>query len=108
MNDGGSKLYKYNKVNKLFGNKDFYVIICNSTDGIKDIFVAKNINSLNDKCTIKTNDLEGITMNIKEKSSTTQLESCWYTGHRGGSGSCSLEVTEPTALALPISQSGAS
>lgn len=66
VNDGGSKLYKYNKVNKLFGNKDFYVIVCNSTDGIKDIFVAKNINSLNDKCTIKTNDLEGITMNIKE------------------------------------------
>lgn len=66
VNDGGSKLYKYNKVNNVFGNKDFYVIVCNSTDGIKDIFVAKNINSLNDKCNIKTNDLDGVTMTIKE------------------------------------------
>ena len=65
-NDGGSKLYKYNKVNNVFGNKDFYVIVCNSTDGIKDIFVAKNISSLNDKCTIKTNDLNEVTMTIKE------------------------------------------
>jgi len=66
MNDGGSKLYKYNKVNKVFGNKDFYVIVCNSYAGIKDIFVAKNINSLNDKCTIKIDDLDGVTMSIKE------------------------------------------
>lgn len=65
-NDGGSKLYKYNKANKVFGNKYFYVIVCNSLDGIKDIFVAKNINSLNDKCTIKTDDLDGVTMSIKE------------------------------------------
>ena len=33
-----------------YGNIDFYVIECNSLDGIKDIYVAKYKNSLMDKC----------------------------------------------------------
>ena len=42
-----------------------------------------------------------------EKVQHHRLESCWYTGHRGGWGSCSLEVTEPSTPTLPTSQSGA-
>lgn len=66
FNDGGSKLYKYTGSKRTFGNEDFYVLVCNSTDGIKDIYVAKNRNSLTDKCLIKINDLDGVTMEIKE------------------------------------------
>lgn len=65
-NDGGSKLYKYNKNQKNFGNEDFYVISCNSTYGIKDIYVAKHLESITDKCILKINDLEGVSMTIKE------------------------------------------
>ena len=56
LKDGGSKIYKYDsKVNDGYGNIDFYVIECNSLNGIKDIYVAKYKNSLMDKCTIKDN-----------------------------------------------------
>lgn len=65
-NDGGSKLYKYNKNQEKFGNEDFYVIVCNSIYDIKDIYVAKYLESINDKCLLKINDLDGVTMTIKE------------------------------------------
>lgn len=53
LKDGGSKIYKYDsKINSNYGNIDFYVIECNSLDGIKDIYVAKYKNSLMDKCSI--------------------------------------------------------
>lgn len=68
--DGGSKLYQYNKDTKTFGTENFYMMVCNSLDGIKDIFVAKNIESLNDKCTLKINDLDGVTMTIKDDTLT--------------------------------------
>ena len=56
LKDGGSKIYKYDsKINDGYGNIDFYVIECNSLDGIKDIYVAKYKNSLMDKCTIEVN-----------------------------------------------------
>lgn len=64
LNDGGSKLYMYNKVNEMFGDEDFYTLVCNSYAGIKDIFVAKNIDSLTDKCIIKIDDLDGVAMSI--------------------------------------------
>lgn len=73
LNDGGSKLYKYNKnkeLAKVFGNDDFYTIVCNSVDNIKDIYVAKYIENLNDKCTIKIDDLDGVLMTIKEETLT--------------------------------------
>ena len=65
-NDGGSKLYKYNKNKKIFGNDDFYVIMCNSVYNIKDIYVAKYVENLNDKCAIKIDDLDGVSMTIKK------------------------------------------
>ena len=56
LKDGGSKIYKYDsKINDGYGNIDFYVIECNSLDGIKDIYVAKYKDSLMDKCTIEVN-----------------------------------------------------
>ena len=64
--DGGSKLYQYNKTTKTFGSENFYIMVCNSLDDIDDIFVAKNIESLNDKCTLKINDLDGVSMTIKD------------------------------------------
>lgn len=72
MNDGGSKLYKYNRSEEVFGKKNFYVLVCNSYDGIKDIFVAKNTNSLANKCIIKIDDLEGVSMTIKEGTLTKE------------------------------------
>lgn len=65
--DGGSRLYKYNKdYKKIFGDESFYMMVCNSTDGIKDIFVAKNRENLEDKCMLKFDDLEGVSMIIKK------------------------------------------
>lgn len=66
LKDGGSKLYKYSALNKDFGSDNFYVIECNSLDNIKDIFVAKNRKSLDGKCSVKINDLDGVSMKIKE------------------------------------------
>jgi len=63
-NDGGSKLYKYNKDNKIFGDEEFYTIVCNSYMGIKDIFVGKNISSLTNKCVIDNEELNTINNKI--------------------------------------------
>lgn len=68
--DGGSKIYKYNKNKKIYGNEEFYVVQCNSIDGIKDIYVAKYRESLNDKCSIKIDDLDGVSMSIKNDTLT--------------------------------------
>ncbi len=66
LRDGGSKLYKYNKEKTEFGDKDFYVISCNSTDNIKDVYVAKSKESLEGKCNLKIDDLEGVSISIKK------------------------------------------
>lgn len=66
LKDGGSQIYKYNKNKKIYGNEEFYVIKCNSIDGIKDVYVAKYMDSLNNKCSIKIDDLDGISMTIKD------------------------------------------
>lgn len=66
LRDGGSKIYKYNKDKKIFGNDEFYATICNSVDNTKDIYVAKDINSLNDKCSIKLSNIDGVSMTIKD------------------------------------------
>lgn len=66
LRDGGSKIYHYNKLNKEFGNNSFFLIACNSVDNIKDVFIARDKNSLLDKCHIKINDLENVSMSIKE------------------------------------------
>lgn len=66
LNDGGSKLYQYKKNKKIFGNDDFYVIVCNSLDGINNIYVAKKRETLDNKCSIKIDDLDGVSMSIKE------------------------------------------
>lgn len=63
-NDGGSKLYKYNKDDKIFGDEDFYTIACNSYMNIKDIFVAENVSSLTNKCVTDTEELNNINKKI--------------------------------------------
>ena len=69
-NDGGSKLYKYDKNKKIFGDNDFYVLVCNSYDNQNDIYVAKYLESLNDKCITKIDDLILVTMEIKNNTLT--------------------------------------
>lgn len=70
VNDGGSKLYKYDKNKKVFGDSDFYVLVCNSYDNQNNLYVAKYQDSLNDKCITKINDLIGVTMEIKKNTLT--------------------------------------
>lgn len=70
LKDGGSQIYKYNNSKKIYGNDDFYAIKCNSIDGIKDVYVAKYRESLNDKCSVKINDLDGVSMIIKDNTLT--------------------------------------
>lgn len=69
-NDGGSKIYKYDKNKKIFGDNDFYVLECNSYDNKNDIYIAKYLDTLNDKCITKIDDLSGVTMKIKENTLT--------------------------------------
>lgn len=66
LQDGGSKLYKYNKINKIFGTEDFYMLTCDSLDGIRDIYIAQLTKSFEGKCRLKIDDLEGVSMAIKE------------------------------------------
>ena len=70
LNDGGSKIYKYNKKEKTFGEESFYVAVCNSNEGIKDIFLSKYKKSLNNKCKSKLNDIKGITFKVKQETLT--------------------------------------
>lgn len=66
LKDGGSKLYKYDDSLKFSGISSYYVLSCNSLDGIKDIFIAKNRDNLSDMCTLKIDDLEGVSMKVKD------------------------------------------
>lgn len=66
LNDGGSKLYKYEDTLKFSGISSYYVLSCNSADGIKDVFIAKNSDNLNNMCNLKIDDLEGVSMKVKD------------------------------------------
>lgn len=66
LNDGGSTLYEYKDDLKFSGISSYYVLSCNSLGGIKDIFIAKNKDNLSNKCTLKIDDLEGVSMEIKK------------------------------------------
>lgn len=70
VKDGGSKLYQYNKNKKIFGTESFYVMVCNSLDNVRNIFVAKNNDILHSICTIKIDDLKDVSMAIKENTLT--------------------------------------
>lgn len=65
LKDGGSILYKYDATKKEFGSNNFFVLSCNSDDGIKDVFIAQYKKSLEGKCKLKIDDLEGVSMTIK-------------------------------------------
>lgn len=71
LRDGGSKIYYYDRVSGEFGNNRFYMIVCNSVDGIRDVFFSENHNSLVDKCSIKMNDLSEVSMRIKDGTLTS-------------------------------------
>lgn len=66
LKDGGSTIYKYDQSKKEFGPEDFYVISCNSLDGIKDIYIAKEKDTLTNICSLHINDLENVSMTIKD------------------------------------------
>lgn len=72
LKDGGSKLYKYHKINKNFGDNDFYVLACNSFDDKKSIFITKYKESLNGRCETKIDDIKDIKMTIKEGTITNK------------------------------------
>lgn len=66
LRDGGSKIYYYDKVGREFGNNEFYMIVCSSQYDSNNIYVAEDIGSLRDQCSERINDLEGVSMKIKE------------------------------------------
>lgn len=66
LNDGGSKLYEYSEDKNIYGTENFYVIACNSLDNIKDIYVAKNKENIRHVCSKHIDDLNGVSMSIKE------------------------------------------
>ena len=64
--DGGSKLYHYDTLNGEFGNISFYVMVCNTLDNNKNIYFAKYKESVTDMCGTKIDDIDGVSMTIKE------------------------------------------
>lgn len=70
--DGGSKLYKYDKKNNIYGNENFFVVLCNSLDNVKDIYVAKNKESLSGICSNHIDEFDDISMYIKEGTLTNR------------------------------------
>jgi len=73
LKDGGSKIYKYNQSNisnRTYGKEDFFVITCDGKDGIRDIVIAKHKETLMNKCSKNYDDLENVSMKIKEGSLT--------------------------------------
>lgn len=66
LNDGGSRLYKYDYSKKKYGEKDFYMIVCNGVNKINSVFIAQNRESLDGVCTFNIDDIKEVTMNIKE------------------------------------------
>lgn len=72
VKDGGSKLYKYTDDLAFSGLNSFYVLSCNSLDNIKDIFITKNKDDLNNLCIRSYDDLENVRMEVKEDSVTNK------------------------------------
>lgn len=70
LKDGGSRLYRYDSENQTYGGTPFYVIACDSLDEIHDVFVAEKKEDLMDKCSLHIDDLEGVSMKIKENTLT--------------------------------------
>lgn len=64
--DGGTKLYKYNEKLKFSGLGEYYVLNCNSLDNIKNVYIAKNKDNLEDLCALKIDDIAGVSMEIKK------------------------------------------
>lgn len=71
IQDDGYMLYYYDKKKKVYGDENFYVAICNSKDNTNDIFIVQNKNTLVGKCILKYDDLEGVSMRIKEGTLTS-------------------------------------
>ncbi len=68
--DGGSKLYEYDKRKKYYGDEDFYVIVCNNISGDNNIYVSKYKETINEVCNERINDIEGVSMKIKDDTLT--------------------------------------
>lgn len=64
--DGGSKLYKYEDDLKFSGLSTYYVLKCDSLDNIRDVYIAKSTDTFNGLCSLKIDDLEGVSMKVKE------------------------------------------
>ncbi len=72
LRDGGSIIYHYDENQQEFGNEDFYVISCNTIDHNQDIYIAKEKETLINKCSIKIDDLENVSMTIKKGTLTNK------------------------------------
>lgn len=60
-----SILYKYNPQDKIYGNEEFYAIVCKN-DKNNNVYVAKEKDNVYDTCSFHLNDLENVSMKIKE------------------------------------------
>lgn len=68
--DGTSKIFKYEKSKELYGDVDFYVLVCDTKDGIDDVYITKEKEELTGKCKKREPvrmELEKITEDIIDK-----------------------------------------
>lgn len=68
--DGTSKIFKYEKSKELYGDIDFYVLVCDTKDGIDDVYITNEKESLTEKCKKREPvrmELEKIKDNIIDK-----------------------------------------
>ena len=66
LREGGSALYKYNKDHKVFGDKDFYMMSCNSLEGYYDTFISYDKEYISGLCSFRINKLDKVKMEIIE------------------------------------------
>lgn len=65
--DNNNTLYSYDKTKKVMGKKSFFAMSCNSNE---TIYISRYEENLKDVCNVKYDDLDGLSMNIKDNSVT--------------------------------------
>lgn len=66
--DDKNTIYSYDGSKKNMGNKDFYVMVCESRE---NIYISRYEENLDNICGIKYDDLEGLSMEVKQDSITS-------------------------------------
>ena len=60
-------LYKYDPETKLFGESDFYMMECNTKEGVNDIYILYSNHQVKNLCSSKIDDIDNVKMKITKR-----------------------------------------